>query len=135
MRNHRVYCTAVRAARARLAAAVLGCPAGEARQHSTRPNKKALFLSFPQEVSPLHSFYTTKPHFAIALILPLPQSASSQKREMFCICSDKGSALPVIFESESPGEIRRMSSVPVPGLYGLQRNPPSKEDGNAEPQT
>ncbi len=37
--------------------------------------------------------------------------------------------LPVIFESESPGENRRMSSVPVPGLCGLLRNPSSKKDG------
>jgi len=33
---------------------------------------------------------------------------------------------------KSPGEIRHMSSVPVPGLCGLLRNPSSKEDGNAE---
>jgi hypothetical protein len=37
--------------------------------------------------------------------------------------------LPVTFESESLGEIRRMSSVPVPGLCGLLRNPSSKRDG------
>jgi hypothetical protein len=97
-----------------------------------RAIKTTLFLPFPQKVSPLHSFYTTEPHFAIALIFPLPQSALSQKREMFCTCSDKGSALPVAFESQSPGEIRRMSSMPVPGLRGLQINPPSKEDESAE---
>jgi hypothetical protein len=53
-----------------------GCPPATA-------DKNTLFLSFPQEVSPLHSFYTTHPHFAVALIFPLPQSACSQKREMF----------------------------------------------------
>jgi hypothetical protein len=48
-----------------------------------RANKNTLFLSFPQELSPLHSFYTAHPHFAVALFFPLPQSACSQKREMF----------------------------------------------------
>jgi len=35
-------------------------------------------------------------------------------------------------ESESPGEIRRMSSVPLPGLCGLLRNPSSEGDESAE---
>jgi hypothetical protein len=45
--------------------------------------KVRFFLSFPQEISSLHSFYTVEPQFAVALIFPLPQSACSQKREMF----------------------------------------------------
>jgi len=53
------------------------------RQTAAAANKNTLFLPFPQEVSPLHSFYTTHPHFAVALIFSLPQSACSQKREMF----------------------------------------------------
>jgi hypothetical protein len=53
---------------------------GPGSRHTIKP---ALFLLLPQEVSPLHSFYTTKAQFAVALIFPLPQSASSQEREMF----------------------------------------------------
>jgi hypothetical protein len=30
--------------------------------------KVRFFLSFPQEISPLHSFYTVEPQFAVALI-------------------------------------------------------------------
>jgi hypothetical protein len=45
--------------------------------------KTTLFLSLPQEVPPLHSFYTTQPHFAVALIFKLPQSACSQERDLF----------------------------------------------------
>jgi hypothetical protein len=64
MRNHRAYCTAVLRAK----------PASSSYR---RANKNTLFLPFPQEVSPLHSFYTTEPHFAVALIFPLPQSDRS----------------------------------------------------------
>jgi hypothetical protein len=59
------------------------------RRHYTSPETDAaririhFFLSFPQEISPLHSFYTVEPQFAVALIFSLPQSACSQKREMF----------------------------------------------------
>src|SRR5208282_3458509 len=45
--------------------------------------KVRFFLSYPQEISPLHSFYTVEPQFAVALIFLLPQSACSQKRAMF----------------------------------------------------
>jgi len=73
MRDHRVYCTVC------VGTAALGCPAGKARKLSVcGTNKAILFLPFPQEVSPLHSFYTTEPHFAVALIFPLPHSACSQ---------------------------------------------------------
>jgi hypothetical protein len=40
-------------------------------------NKSTFFLSFPQEISLLHSFYTVEPQFAVALIFPLLQSACS----------------------------------------------------------
>jgi len=46
-------------------------------------NKNTFFLSRPQEISPLHSFYTMEPQFAVALFFSLPQSACSQIREMF----------------------------------------------------
>jgi hypothetical protein len=39
--------------------------------------KVRFFLSYPQEISPLHSFYTVEPQFAVALIFSLPQSACS----------------------------------------------------------
>jgi hypothetical protein len=48
-----------------------------------RANKNTFFLSFPQEVSGLHSFYTVRAQIAVALIFVVPQSAFSQKREMF----------------------------------------------------
>jgi hypothetical protein len=51
-------------------------------------------------------------------------------------CSEivpKGSALPVIFSRvNSPGEIRRMSSAPLPGLCGLLEKSSPWEDGSAE---
>jgi hypothetical protein len=59
------------------------CSAAEGTRTIAAANKNTLFLPFPQEVSPLHSFYTTHPHFPVALIFSLPQSACSQKREMF----------------------------------------------------
>jgi hypothetical protein len=61
----------------------LTCSRGSPQGFPAQEDKDLLFLPFPQEVSPLHSFYTTKPQIAVALMVALPHSACSQKREMF----------------------------------------------------
>jgi hypothetical protein len=62
-----------------------------------RGNKSTVFLSFPQEVSWLHSFYTVAVQIDIALIFLVRQSAESQSVRCSESVPSKGSALPVIF--------------------------------------
>jgi len=79
--------------------------------------KVPFFLSVPQEVAPLHSFYTTEAQFAVALISPLSQSACSQSVRCSETVAKVVRRCRWFLESGSPGE--KIGACPVRWCPGL----------------